>query len=245
MPLRVIDFRGNDIATIDQWRKSVRPSHWKRGRSACSLADFILQRNGAAHLESRISSVLSQPVRLEQAAPEYAARFDRYEGPARLDLGISGRTDSGERLFVGLEAKVDEPFGSETVCERFQEALATLKKNPRSRAAARVRELLTRYLADPEEPCQSRFADIRYQLLTATAGTVAVKADVHVFYVVVFRTFGYDEERGLENRRDYGNFTDVVGAKCLKQDDPGFRAHELNLDNRRLISIYESFDFEC
>ena len=46
----------------------------------------------------------------------------------RLDLGITGRTGSGESLFVGLEAKVDEPFGSETVGERYQKAIETLKK---------------------------------------------------------------------------------------------------------------------
>ena len=92
MPLNVIDSRGNEITTLEQWSKTVRRSHWKQGRSAYSLADFIMNRKGAAHLESRMSSVLSQPVRLEQSTPEYAARFDGYDGPARLDLGITGRT---------------------------------------------------------------------------------------------------------------------------------------------------------
>ena len=88
-----------------------------------------MNRNGAAHLESRISSVLSQPVTLEQGTPENAASFDRYQGPARIDIGISGGIGSGESLFVGLEAKVDESFGSETVCERYQKAIETLKSN--------------------------------------------------------------------------------------------------------------------
>ena len=87
------------------------------------------------------------------------------EGPARLDIGIAGQTASGESLFVGVEAKVDEPFGSETVCERYQEAVEYLKSNPRSKAAARVEELLSRYLTDNDEPCESRFADVGYQLL--------------------------------------------------------------------------------
>ena len=86
--LKAIDSRGNDITTLEQWSKTVRRSHWKQGHSAYSLSDFIMNRKGAAYLKSRISSVLSRPVTLEQATPEYAARFDRYEGPARLDLGI-------------------------------------------------------------------------------------------------------------------------------------------------------------
>ena len=179
MALKVHDSKGNDIATLEQWSESVRSSHWRPGRSAYSLADFIMDRNGAAHLESRISSVLSRPVRLERGTPEYAARFDRYRGPARLDIGISGRAVSGESLFVGVEAKVDESFGSETVCERYRDALQTLSGNPRSKAAERVTGLLSRYFADTDEPCESRFAGVGYQLLTATAGTVSAPAAGH------------------------------------------------------------------
>ena len=143
---------------------------------------------------------------------------------------------------MGLEAKVDEPFGSETVCERWQKATKTLKSNPKSRAAARVGDLLSRYFADDDEPCQSRFADIGYQLLTATAATVAVKADVSVFYVAVFRTLDYDEENGRRNQSDYDNFMRVSCGKDMVQDDSGFLAHELTLNGRRLTCIYECFD---
>ena len=244
MPLKVIDSRGDDIATLEQWSKPVRRSHWKQGRSAYSLADFIMNRNGAVHLESRISSVLSQPVSLEQGTPEYAARFDGYERPARLDLGICGRTSSGESLFVGLEAKVDEPFGSETVCGRYRKAVETLKCSPRSKAAARVKELLARYFTDADEPCESKFAGVGYQLLTATAGTVAVEADVSVFYVAVFRTLDYDEENGRKNQLDYDNFMSISGGECLIQGDTGFLAYQLTPDGRRLICFYEDFDFE-
>ena len=181
IPLKVNDSKGNDVATMEQWSESVRRSHWKPGRSAYSLADFIMNRNGAAHLESRISSVLSQPIRLEQGTPEYAARFDRCRGPARLDIGISGRTGSGESLFVGAEAKVDESFGSETVCERYQKAIETLNSNPLSKAADRVKNLLSRHFADTDEPCESRFAEVGYQLLTATAGTVAVQVSISIY----------------------------------------------------------------
>ena len=250
MPLKVIDSNGNDITTMEQWSESVRPSHWKPGRSAYSLADFIMNRTGATHLESRTSSVLSQPIRLEQGRPEYSAEFDRHGNPARLDIGISGQTGSGESLFVGVEAKVDEPFGSETVCERYQKAIETLNSNPRSKAADRVKGLLSRYLSDTDEPCESRFAEVGYQLLTATAGTIAVQMDasvfydVYVFYVAVFKTHDYDEEDGRENQLDYENFMNLTGGECLMQDDKGCLAHELTLDGRRLICIYEYFDVE-
>ena len=244
MNLKVIDSSGYEIESLQQWSRTVRRSHWKPGRSAYSLADFIMNQNGTAQLEARISSVLSRPVVLEQCSPEYAARFDRYEGPARLDLGISGRTDYGESLFVGLEAKVDEPFGSETVCGRWLKATETLKSNPRSRAAARVKELLSRYFGDDDGPCESRFAEVGYQLLTASAGSVAVEADVSVFYVAVFRTSDYDEESVRRNQLDYDTFMRINGAGDLAHEDREFRAQELTLDGRRLVCIYEHFSLE-
>lgn len=242
MQMEIYDSKENTISTMAQWSVSVRATHWKEGRSAYSLADFILNRNGTGHLESRISTVISQPIVLTQGTPEYAAKFDQFGGPARLDIGISGQTTSGESLFVGVEAKVDEPFGSETVCERYQEAVKYLNSNPRSKAAARVKELLSRYLADADEPCASKFAEIGYQLLTATAGTVASEADRAIFYVAVFKTHLYNQQKGEENRLDYENFIKLAGGECLLRDSGECLAHEITLDGKRLICIYEYFD---
>ena len=245
MQMKVTDSSGNHISTMEQWRPLIRSEHWKKGRSAYSLADFILNRQGAAHMESSISSVLSQPIRLEQGTPEFAARFDGYSGPARLDIGISGQAGAKQNLFVGVEAKVDEPFGSETVCERYSKAIEYLSSNPRSKAAARVRELVSLYLGDTDEPCESRFADVGYQLLTAAAGTVAQHKDVSVFYVAVFKTGEFDEGKGEENRLDYENFINLAGGERLMQDHEEFLAHEMTLNGRRLICIYEYFNAEA
>ena len=145
---------------------------------------------------------------------------------------------------MGLDAKVDEPFGSDTVCERYRKAIETLKSNARSKAAARVEELLPRYFDDYDEPCESRFADVGYQLLTGTAGAVVVEADVSVFYVAVFSTRDYHEDKGRKYQFGYDNFIRVSGAECLIKVDTGFLAHALTLDGRRLICIYEYFNFK-
>lgn len=243
--LKIVDSGGSRISTLDQWRPLVRREHWRKGRSAYSLADFILNRDGAARIERVISSVLSQPVSLDQGTPEYAARFDRYGGPARLDMGITRRTGAGSSLFVGLEAKVDEPFGTETVCERFRKAAEYRKSNPRSNATARVTELLSRYFGVGGNPCESRFAGVGYQLLTGSAGTVAQHNDVPVFFIAVFRTNEFDERKGNDNRRDYENFARLAGSRVLVRDDEDCLAHELNLDGRPLVSIYRYFDLAC
>ena len=243
MGMTVADSRGNPISTLEQWKPLVSRNLWREGRSAHALADFVLNRGGAGLLESRISSVVSRPVMLEHGIPELAARFDGYSsGPSRLDIGISGQAGPGRSLFVGLEAKVDEKFGSGTVCEKYLEAVRYSELNPRSNAAVRVRELLSRYFADTADPCSSRFSGVGYQLLTSSAGTTAFQAGVSVFYVAVFRTREFDEERGRINQLDYENFVSLAGGRRLAQDDVGCQAHVLFLDGRQLFCIYEYLD---
>ena len=209
---------GSEITTMEQWSERVNSSHWKPGRSAYSLADFIMNRDGAGVLRERISSALSRPVTLDTGTPEYGAKFDSHGGsPSKLDLGIFGRVEGESSLFVGLEAKVDERFGSDTVCRRYQRAVNYLEENPRSKAAARVRDLLSDYFGESAEPCDSAFSDIRYQLLTSTAGTVAVGAGIPVFYVMVFETDLYDDQKGRENRSDYEKFIAAAGGRVIVQ----------------------------
>ncbi len=240
--MRITSPKGNYIATLEQWGNCIRHTLWREGRSAYSLADFILNRNGVKILESRISSVLSQPVRLERATPEVRAKFDHYRGnPSNLDLGVCGRVGSKSSLFVGLEAKVDERFGNKTVCERYQAAIRELSRNPRSKALDRVKDLLSLYFADTDDPCDSRFSDIGYQLLTGTAGTVARQKDASIFYVLVFTTREYDKRKGQDNQRNYEKFIEATNGKVLTQDSEGFYVHELTVAGKRLVCIYDYF----
>ena len=232
---------GNEITSMDEWSGYVRASHWKPGRSAYSLADFIMNRGGAEVLAGRVSSALSRAVTLERATPEYAARFDNLGTPSYLDLGVFGSVGSESSLFVGLEGKVDESFGSETVCERYQSAVDYLAQNPRSKAAERVRGLLSDYFGETAEPCDSRFADVGYQLLTAAAGTAAAERDVLVFYVMVFRTDLYDEDKGRENRADYERFIEAAGGVELARGEGGFDAHEVSVAGKRLVCVYDYY----
>ncbi len=233
---------GSEITTMEQWSERVNSSHWKRGRSAYSLADFVMNRGGAKVLRERVSSVLSRPVTLDRATPEYGAKFDSHGGsPSKLDLGIFGRVGSESGLFVGVEAKVDEWFG-ETVCKRYQRAVSYLEENPRSKAAARVRDLLSEYFGETAEPCDSRFSDVRYQLLTSTAGTVAVGKDFSVFYVLVFETDSYDERRGRENRLAYERFIEAAGGRVIALGEGGFDAYEIMVAGKRLVCVYDYFD---
>ena len=246
--MRIVDSRGQEIPDLEQWWTRVfegtsKARHWKKGRSAHSLADFIMNRNGAAHLEARISSVLSRQATLEHAIPEFLARFDSYPGnPSNLDLGITGRVGRPahqQTLFVGLEAKVDEPFGSNTVGSRYSSAMRIRRAGRNTNAPERVRNLLSEYFSVRDAPDSSRFADVRYQLLTGTAGAVAAQGEVFVFHTLIFRTSEYDERKGLANQVEYQRFIEAARGKPLMRQEEDFRADELTLADKRLVCIHE------
>ena len=248
--MRIVNSQGQRISNLMEWRSRIfdgtsKEKDWKKGRSAYSLAEFIMERQGAAYLETRMSSVLSQHVKLEQATPEYLAKFDSYPGnPSNLDLGITGHVEwlpGNASLFVGVEAKVDETFGS-TVRSRYSSAMNRRDAGKRTNAPERVKGLLSKYFSVRGSPDSSRFADVRYQLLTGTAGTVAAPGEVSVFYILVFRTSMYDERKGLSNLRDYESFIGAACGKLLIREGKDFRADELGLDGKRMVCIYDYVD---
>lgn len=181
--MRVADSRGRGISDLNRWRSLVfdgtsKAGHWKKGLTAYSPAEFIMDPGkGASHLEERMSSVLSRRVSLDPATPEYLAKFDSYPGkPSNLDLGITGRVVPpavGESLFMGVEAKVDERFGC-TVGNTYLSAVKTRREGKKTDVPECIRRLLSRYFGDDASSDSSMFADIRYQLLTGSAGTIAV-----------------------------------------------------------------------
>ena len=145
-------------------------------------------------------------------------------------------------LFVGVEAKVDEPFGN-TVKGRYSSAMNRRDARKRTNAPERVKGLLSKYFLVRGSPDSSQFADIRYQLLTGTAGTVAASGEISVFYVLVFRTSMYDERRGLSNLQDYESFAEAARGKLVEREGKSFRADELELVGKRLVCAYGYVDF--
>ena len=249
--MKVVDSMGRRISSLDQWGRKIfdgtsKAKDWQKDHSAYSLAEFIMgQRDGASYLERRLSSVLSRLVTLDQAVPEYLARFDSYPGnPSNLDLGITGsvgRLVRKRSLFVGLEAKVNETFGS-TVGSRYSSAMRTRNAGKKTNAPERVEGLLSEYFGVKESLDSSPFGSIRYQLLTGTVGTVARPQEVPVFYVLVFRTSLYDERRGTANQRDYGRFIEACEGRPLMRDGRDFRSDELTVGGKRLVCVYDYVD---
>lgn len=240
--MNIFSPHGSEIFSLDDWASFVRKTHWKKGRSALSVADFILNREGAAHLESQLSQVLQQEVSIRRITPEKQVRFDLYGRGRFHDLAMDCVVSDGKSLFVGLEAKVDESFGN-LIQDELINAEKELARNPRSKALQRIRDLPARY--SPSLSANSML-DVRYQLVHGTAGTVSALReneapyDMYVFFVLVFKTALYDQQKGAENHRDYLRFLARVGASPI--DHPHVEAHSLTLDGRTLICIYEHIE---
>lgn len=239
--MQITDRGGNRIQTMEAWAKlydNPRSAHqWKEHRSAQTTAEFILRRNGIERLRSRIKEAMQDEVTFENAIPEYEVRFDEF-GRGRLhDLAIYGHLSDGRSLFVGVEAKVDEPFGS-VVRDVYLAAKAKQIAGVSTNAPERIENLMRLHFKKPD----ISVFDVRYQLLYATAGTLEAKADVSVLYIVVFKTAMCDETISAENYRDYVSFMQKANATPLKLPSTEATGHRLMVNGKELTCLYEHFD---
>ncbi len=239
--MRIEDAKGAPISSFDDWAgiyNSPRSAHhWKKHRSAYSVAEFILNRNGGEYIRARVSDAIGQQVEFQKAIPEYKVNFDEFRRGRVHDLAICGITDSGRSLFVGVEAKVDESFGK-TAREEYLAAKARQIAGESTNAPERIEGLLKMHFADSDPG----MFDVRYQLLYATAGTLAFGADISLLYVIVFRTPLYDETKGAKNYRDYVEFLGKVSAQKLSLSDKAVVGHKLSLEGKELFCLHEYFD---
>jgi hypothetical protein len=113
-----------------------------------------------------------------------------------------------------VEAKADEPFGT-TVAETIAAALERSIENPASRGVQRVEDLV-RAQFKPRAAGQPPVGKLRYQLLTAVAGTlayaIAEHADTAVLVVHEFLTNKTKDHLHARNAKDYDAFLTRLGA---------------------------------
>ncbi len=98
------------ITTLGKWEKEFIPKrNWKRGYSACSLAEFITQRDGISKLKTLLSNYYGN-VKFESGIVEKSISFDEYRPATQRDLFLEGTINENEKIIVSIEAKVNEDF---------------------------------------------------------------------------------------------------------------------------------------
>ena len=222
-------FKEFEVTTKEEWKAAFCASykssgddkHWKEGRSGeCLAEDFIgTGGNGEQSIIDLINRILSpKSISLETAQIEYPSVFDNHPRPRIQDLAMWGRADN-ESIFVGVEAKVDEPFGSKTVAQQRKYVNGLTK----TEANKRLDELVNNYLGGDEEA----HGKLRYQLLYYLAGSFCEKkANIIFMPVIVYKSRGkyfneYSDRKGEANEKAYKKFMKALGFTPMKDVEGG------------------------
>lgn len=167
-----ISKNGIPLTSLSDWEDLAgpkSPTHWADDRSAKEAARAWLE--GAPEVQSLLSEHPTfGPVLEWHAEPEARLPFDDFAGePRNSDLVVYAKDSHGPYI-IAVEAKADEPFG-ETVADAMTNALERYLANNRSNGLKRI-EQLAQALLGPRQAQDRPLKDIRYQLLTASAGAL-------------------------------------------------------------------------
>lgn len=241
--MKLVDSKKNTIKTITDWSKLFlenpkKAEHWKEGRSAYELANFILNKNGENYLIDLISNILGEKISFENAIPELETRFDKFNHGREHDLGIWGTTESGKIIFVGIEAKVDEPFNSK-ISESYLIAKTKELNGEKTNAPKRIEKLIERSFIKVKR----KHWELMYQLFYTLFGTLdsennEKKSDIPIMLVIVFKTNLYDDKKGRENYKEYVNFIKEFHSEKLTSVKQNTEVYKLNIENKSLYSVY-------
>ena len=207
---------GAEITKWDDWTRPKAPDlHWKPGRSAQALARAWFETGVAAPPPEIIALLATNPrtadVRLDVGVPERVTGLPERGDGRNHDLALWGCTDAGA-ILICVEAKVDETFGS-LIGEYWREAKA--RETP-TRAPERIEKLLRLVFGDAATPDKKPWSGLRYQLLTAVAGTLieaAGTANLSIpLGVLVIHEFteGADNDKRRTNDDDYTRFVETL-----------------------------------
>ena len=222
-----VEKNGATITCLDDWRRLAPPKsvdQWIEGRSAFELANSWCGA-GIPVLPSELHSLLesrseTRGLVVDEVIPEHRIAFDAHGGePRNADLVMVGHTSSS-KVAVTIEAKADEPFGA-TVAQTVADALERAILNPKSRGVRRVEDLV-RGLLPSRTKGLPHLGVLRYQLLTAAAGTLAYAAmegaALAVLIVHEFVTDKTSDKRHAKNAEDYNRFLHRFTGKAISSD---------------------------
>jgi hypothetical protein len=208
--------KGAEIRSVEDWFRLAPPKkgacQWADGRSAKELARAWFPTPGDPQMPVELTSLLqSQPeaqgCTFDTAEPERLTCFDRCGGePRNADLVLWGQNNNG-KVLLSLEAKADEPFGS--IAGEYSRSAR--EHNRRSRLPERI-ELLCRGVLGVE-PDDGEASLLRYQLLTAVAGTLVEgqKYDAKIVVLVIHEFVGKtDEDKLRGNAADLNRFIKLL-----------------------------------
>ncbi|HUU28495.1 MAG TPA: hypothetical protein VM123_11845 [archaeon] len=234
------------IRSVAEWFEAAPPKvgarHWKNGRSAKELAKAWCSDDGVVippELEVLLRSGNTFPqFRLREVFPEHRTAFDNLPGePRNSDLAIVAADDLGP-FVVCVEAKADEPFG-ELVQVTLRSAVKRIALEEPSNAVMRAQKLAAALLP-PWREGFARFGDLRYQLLTGVAGTLAFAGEqmagraVFVVHELINPALT-NEKKLLENQRNFEAFINRMTCGTVEHVEAGVLIGPIRVRGNDLI----------
>jgi hypothetical protein len=168
-----------EIWSVEDWRRYAPPKrgddHWAIGRSALESARAWL-RGGRPELPEELRALLERRAATSDlrplfAMPELVTRLDEFNGEHRNRDVIVLAESRGGRTLIGIEAKADESFGSAAVGPYLAAREANKGSNVPERIRRPVRALFGEEALE-DGRVKEPYASLRYQVLTALAGTL-------------------------------------------------------------------------
>ena len=231
-----ITVRNKEVSTLKDWENAFNDKkHWKEGRSAYSLADFILNRNGLKIIAEKLQQCGIGNIDFLSCDVEASVKFDNYKRKSQRDMVLIGKLENNNKIFITVEAKVDESFG------------CTIENSLKSQNTHRAKELLEKFIPHHSEQDKK----LRYQLFHAAAATIE-KGDYgqnfqkSIMLVLVFKTTGfenevnYNEKKGENNYKEFCRFMQAIGADKKKEND----VWTLNFQSKEIAFIYSQIEFK-
>ena len=204
-----ISKNNNIITTVEEWYQFAPPKakgkHWKDGRSAKSLAQFMTDKNQVKKLEDILVELEYDTNGVISCTPEANTVLPCKGNGRNHDLLMIG-----EDFVVGIEAKVSEPFGEEISTE-----LIEASDNKKGRIDKLANELFGFEINEVKDRLE-----LRYQLLTGVYGTLREaeknKKSKALFLVIVFTDGITREDENAVNRNndDFKNFCQQIGLSA-------------------------------
>lgn len=203
--------RSNDsIVSLLEWHFECPPKskvHWQPDHSAMETAKLWL--NG---IPIEFKQILKGfDLEFEQCSPEFVTRFDNFSGNGRNhDLLILAKNKKDGKVIISVESKVDESYG-QTIGPYLKSISCKKDNGQNSNADQRIEELRKAIFPQLET---NEFEFLRYQLLTAVAGTLAEAkiqgAKKAIFLVQTLKTSVLNEAKNRNNQRDLDYFIRAI-----------------------------------
>lgn len=211
MKIEIFNNKGIKIKTIDQWPRPMRSNQWKDGRSAMLLADFVLNANNGNDFRELIASILRDCKIVKQnfeCEPEAKKGLGKGFGSGNRnhDLLMIGSED----CVIGIEAKVSEPFGNQSIDDIIENGDTEGKR-------ARAIELIKTLAPDSNRDRRQK----NYQLFTALQSTLSCREKSSKFKNIIFLVIVFTgdvlkekdyEDRCRNNNETFKSFLEYINA---------------------------------